>query len=79
MGVNSKRNKNIVAYAKKLGAKYSYQGIADHFKVTRNVVAGVLFRAAHPPAERVRSPNSQIPNKIGTGYRRPRGHDLASV
>ncbi len=49
---------------------WSYQLIADHFRVTRNVVAGILFRHRHPPSERVSSPNGVAPNKVGTGYRR---------
>lgn len=49
---------------------WSYQLVADHFGITRNQVAGILFRARHPYSERTRSPAcSGGKNKIGTGYR----------
>jgi hypothetical protein len=49
---------------------WSYQLVADHFGITRNQVAGILFRHRHPYSERCRSPNcAGGRNKIGTGYR----------
>ena len=63
----------VVAFAKAKGKRWSYQLIADHFGVTRNVVAGILFRERHPHSERIRSPGSRWGNMIGISYR-PRSY-----
>jgi len=65
----SDRNAAILAFAKSKRGKWSYQLIADHFKVSRSVVAGILFRAKHPVSERVHSPRGLAKNKIGTGFK----------
>ena len=48
------RNEKIL---RMVGQK-SYELIAEHFGISRNAVAGVIFRDRYPRA-----------NKIGTGYR----------
>ena len=63
----SQLNQRILAFAKKKRGKLSYQLIANHFDVSRNVVAGIVFRDRHPCGTRVSSPNGNN-NKIGTGY-----------
>lgn len=70
MSKNAERNRQIIAYAEK--HDWSYQLVAEHFGVTRNVVSGVVFRHRYPHLQRVPSPGSSgNRNKIGTGYRRP--------
>lgn len=48
----------------------SYGLIAAEFGLTRNQVAGIMFRAKWPPEKRVPSPRGLTGNKIGHGYRR---------
>lgn len=50
----------------------SYHLVGESFGVTRNVIAGIIFRHRHPYSVRIRSPRSLGGggrNKIGTGYR----------
>lgn len=62
---NSKRNRAIIA----LYGKKSFGLIAKELGISRNVVAGVIFRHNYPPGHRVCSPKSGgSPNKIGEGY-----------
>lgn len=65
----SKKNAEILAFVNNNDGAWSYQLIADHFGVSRNIVAGLVFRARHPFKTRVASPRAVTPNKIGTGYR----------
>lgn len=67
MSQNSARNKRILALVAQ--RRLSYELIAYMVGCTRNVVAGVVFRAAHPHSERCSSPHGNGRNKIGTGYR----------
>lgn len=68
-GANLKRNREILKF---LAANdWSYQLVADKFGVSRNVVAGLVFRSRHPIEERVacfgRHPSHRT--KTGTGWR----------
>lgn len=58
------RNEKIL---RMVGQK-SYELIAEHFGISRNAVAGVIFRDRYPRATLVSSPHGKR-NKIGTGYR----------
>lgn len=60
------RNAKILA----LRGQKSFGLIAKELGITRNVVAGVVFRHDWPPDLRIRSPGSHGANKIGTGNRR---------
>lgn len=51
-----------------LKGKKSYGLIAKEVGLTRNQVAGIMFRASHPYTERIAA-SPGIGNKIGTGYR----------
>lgn len=51
---------------------WSYQLVADRFGVSRNVVAGILFRRRHSYKTLICSPNSNAPNKIGAGWQPPK-------
>lgn len=70
--MTSEKRKAIVAFV--ATHDWSYQLVADHFQITRNQVAGVLFRHRYPVLPEY-SPRSHSSNKIGTGYRR--GPDAA--
>ncbi len=67
MTTNVRRNARIITFAKQKGRKWSYQLIADHFGVSRHVVAGVLFRERHPVDDRYAAGGNH--NKIGGGQR----------
>jgi len=47
--------------------KLSFSLIAEHFGISRNAVAGIMWRANWPPEKRVCSPRSKSPNKCGIG------------
>lgn len=66
---NSDRNRRILA----MRGKKSMGLIAKELGLTRNVVAGVFFRADHPPQERIPSRAGHSPSMIGSGYRAPSG------
>lgn len=61
------RNAKILS----LRGKKSFSLIAEELGITRNVVAGVMWRANWPPASRVKSPNGQSKNKCGMGRHGP--------
>jgi hypothetical protein len=65
MARHAKRNAKIVTFYK--ANKWSYQLVADTFGVSRNVVAGLIFRDTYPVS--VRKKASGQSNKIGTGRR----------
>lgn len=58
------RNQQILA----LRDLYSYSLIAEMLGVTRNVVAGVCFRADWDQTEMTCSPGARAPNKCGLGH-----------
>lgn len=60
----AERNAQILALC---GAK-SFGLIAKKLGISRNVVAGVIFRATYPVAVRYASSNGGRSNKIGTGH-----------
>ena len=65
-------NQAIIAFVK--ANNWSYQLVADKFKVSRNVVAGLMFRHRHPVSKRVdKNGNKRGSNRsqIGTGYSYP--------
>lgn len=65
-------NAIILTFAKRKRGKWSFQLIADHFGVSRNVVAGLMFRDKHPLAKRVRSGSGTgSRNTSGTGRHGP--------
>lgn len=59
------RNEEIIAFVK--ANDWSYQLVGDHFGISRNVVAGLMFRDRHPRDKLVNSPKG-CRNKTGTGY-----------
>lgn len=65
--MTKQKRKAIVAFV--ASHDWCYQLVADHFQITRNQVAGVLFRHCYPVLT-AKSPRSNSSNKIGTGYRR---------
>lgn len=46
---------------------WSYQLVADHFRLTRNQIAGILFRHRHPYEKRI----GKTRNMTGTGRHGP--------
>lgn len=64
--MTSEKRKAIVAFV--ATHDWSYQLVADRFGVTRNQIAGVLFRHRYP-VRTAKSPRGRSLNKIGTGYR----------
>lgn len=72
---NLKRNRAILA----LYGKKSFGLIAKELGISRNTVAGVVFRYNYPPRHRVCSKNSGgSPNMVGNG-RRPDGRYAAKT
>ena len=67
LGADHERNAAIINFYRKKNRKWSYQLIADHFGISRNVVAGILFRERHPPETLVKSAHSRSRNKTGGG------------
>jgi hypothetical protein len=63
------RRQEIIAFRKK--KDWSFQLIADYFGVTRNQVAGIMFRHNHRDNKLVCSPRSAGANKTGTGHQGP--------
>jgi hypothetical protein len=61
-----KRNSLIIAFVE--ANDWSFQLVADNFSVSRNTVAGIMFRYKHPVAKRMKSPGGRSKNKIGTGH-----------
>lgn len=53
--------------------RLSYGVIAEMLGITRNAVAGVVFRLRHPPSVRLKSPRGKGRNKVGHGYQ-PRSY-----
>ncbi len=62
---NDGRNLKILA----LQGKKSFSLIAADLGLTRNIVAGVIWRSRHPVEVRYASANSPGRNMIGTGHR----------
>ena len=65
-------NLEIIAFVKT--SNWSYQLVADKFKISRNTVAGLMFRDRHPVSARVdRDGNKRGSGRsqIGTGYTYP--------
>jgi hypothetical protein len=50
-----------------LAGRQSYGQMARKFGLTRNAVAGILFRYRYPVQHRIRCNGGRSPNKIGTG------------
>lgn len=46
---------------------FSYSLIAERFGISRNVVAGIMWRADWPPEKRIPSPRGKAGNKCGLG------------
>ena len=63
--MNKDRHTRILAMA---GHK-SYGLIAKELDVSRGVVAGIIWRDRWPTSRRIKSPNSDAPNKCGIGHR----------
>lgn len=63
MKKDEKREQEIMS----LYGKLSFALIAKKVGVTRNVVAGVVFRHRHPYSARISSPDG-VHNKIGGGH-----------
>ncbi len=61
----------------KFRGKKSYGLIARELGITRNKVAGIIFRANHPIKER-RAANPEKCGSIGTGYNRRCGSGYAA-
>lgn len=68
-GANKKRNATVCKLAE--DQRLSYSVIAEMMGMTRNAVAGIVFRHRHPIETRVASNGRAVydRNKIGTGYR----------
>lgn len=64
---NEDRNQKIIAFVE--AYDWSFQLVGNKFGLSRNAIAGIMFRHRHPMSERVKSPGGQSPNKVGTGYR----------
>ena len=62
---NEVRNRKIVAFIESYD--WSFQLVADKFGVSRNVVAGIMFRHRHPLEECKK--RSGRHSKISSGYR----------
>jgi hypothetical protein len=62
---NKDRNRRILA----VKGKKSFGLIALDLGITRNIVAGVCFRASHPFSEMVSCTGARQRTKLGTGYR----------
>jgi hypothetical protein len=66
---NEERNRRIIKFVETYD--WSFQLVADKFGVSRNVVAGIMFRYRHPYEMRKGcSPQSHGHNKTGTGWQR---------
>jgi hypothetical protein len=63
---NADRRRKILA----LYGKKSFGLIARELGITRNIVAGTVFRSQYPSKVRVSSPNGSR-NKIGVGHHGP--------
>lgn len=67
MDENKERNELIVQLSKE--QRLSYGVIAEMFGITRNAVAGVIFRHRYPHKIRIASSDAGNRNKVGHGWR----------
>lgn len=68
----TKRNQEILRFAKANRRRMSFTLIGKRFGVSRGLVSGLLFRDEHKGERLCRSPGANGNNKLGTGYRAAR-------